>query len=164
MQLVPVSAYCPSDLFLKADDTPVSATMTRHVVCVRPDLSIEALASLFVERGFSGVPVVDAAGFPLGVVSKTDLVRERCKHGETAEYSPTDPAEGQRIEATLGNGFHAQELARGCVADIMTRVAVTLREDESLSQPAGVMAAEGCIGFRSCSIAAPSLAHFPRWM
>lgn len=59
-----------------ADRMPVSVIMSADVVCVRPDVSIAALTVLLIERGISGVPVVDAAGAPLGVVSKTDLVRE----------------------------------------------------------------------------------------
>jgi CBS domain-containing protein len=59
-----------------ADLTPLSSVMTADVVCVTPDLGLTALTTLLVERGFSGAPVVDAEGRPLGVVSKTDLLRE----------------------------------------------------------------------------------------
>lgn len=59
-----------------ADRTPVSVIMTCDVACVRPDVGIAALTLLLIERGIDGTPVVDASGLPLGVVSKTDLVRE----------------------------------------------------------------------------------------
>src|SRR4029079_18434500 len=59
-----------------ADRTPVSAIMTTDVICVQPDVSIESVTRLLLERGISGVPVVDADGVPVGLVSKTDLLRE----------------------------------------------------------------------------------------
>ncbi len=59
-----------------ADLTPISAVMTADVVCVTPELSLDALIELLYERNFSGAPVVDADGRPIGVVSKTDLLRE----------------------------------------------------------------------------------------
>lgn len=54
----------------------IGDVMTRDVVCVTPELGLEALRALFLDRHISGVPVLDANGFPIGVVSKSDLVRE----------------------------------------------------------------------------------------
>jgi CBS domain-containing protein len=56
------------------DRTPLSAVMSGDLVCVSPDLPVESLVSLLLDRGFSGVPVVNSAGKPIGVVSKSDLV------------------------------------------------------------------------------------------
>lgn len=56
------------------DRTPLSAVMTGDIVCVTPDLPVDSLVALLVDRGFSGVPVVDSASKPVGVVSKSDLV------------------------------------------------------------------------------------------
>jgi CBS domain-containing protein len=49
--------------------------MTRDVVCVDPEMTVVDLRTLLLERNISGAPVVDAVGRPIGVVSKTDLVR-----------------------------------------------------------------------------------------
>ena len=54
----------------------IGEVMTRDVVCVTPELGLEALRALFLDRRISGAPVLDANGFPIGVVSKSDLVRE----------------------------------------------------------------------------------------
>jgi len=126
-----------------ADRTPVAAAMTSNIVCVREDLSIEALTALFLDRGISGVPVVDAAGFPIGVVSKTDVVRERYENGESVDAEPLQVRERRGIEYTLGDGFHSEPVARGTVADIMTPLAFTLHEHSPLSQAAALMAFEG---------------------
>lgn len=102
----------------QAEHTPVSTVMTAHVTCVSPDLAIETLASLLVERGMSGVPVVDESGRAIGVVSKSDLVRRQLESG-------------------------APE-SRGRVRDIMMPIAFTMPEGVSISHAAALMAYE-CI-------------------
>jgi CBS domain-containing protein len=59
--------------------TPLSAVMARRTVCVQPELTTDGLVAVLLEHNLSGVPVVDADGCPIGVVSKSDLVR----HGST---------------------------------------------------------------------------------
>jgi CBS domain-containing protein len=58
----------------ESDRTPLSAVMSGHTVCVSPELPVRELVSLLIDRGFSGVPVVDSDGKPIGVVSKSDLL------------------------------------------------------------------------------------------
>jgi CBS domain-containing protein len=48
--------------------------MTTELISVDPDTSVQALAALLSERGVSGVPVVDAEGRVVGVVSEGDLL------------------------------------------------------------------------------------------
>src|SRR5512147_1429878 len=48
--------------------------MTKDVVTVKPDTSIEDLASLLVEHRISGVPVVDDSGNLYGIVTENDLI------------------------------------------------------------------------------------------
>ncbi|RPI01201.1 MAG: CBS domain-containing protein [Zetaproteobacteria bacterium] len=52
----------------------VADVMTRTVVAVRPETPLKEVASLMVERGISGVPVVGADGAVVGVVSEADFV------------------------------------------------------------------------------------------
>lgn len=58
------------------DRTPLSAVMSAHITCVSEDLAAEELVALLVDRGFSGAPVVDSAGKPVGVVSRSDLLED----------------------------------------------------------------------------------------
>jgi CBS domain-containing protein len=53
----------------------VQTLMTRDVVAVSPETSLKDVARLLIERRISGVPVRDADGSVLGVVSETDIVR-----------------------------------------------------------------------------------------
>lgn len=56
---------------LKAKDI-----MTREVISVAPETTIEDLARLFVEKRVSAMPVVTAEDRLLGVVSESDLVKQ----------------------------------------------------------------------------------------
>jgi acetoin utilization protein AcuB len=49
--------------------------MTEDPVTVAPDLTVEETAELLLEKKISGVPVVDAAGRIVGVITQTDLFR-----------------------------------------------------------------------------------------
>ena len=73
-------------LHQRADCTPVSRIMSLNVQCVTEDVSLPALASCLLDGGYSGAPVVDGQGTPVGVVSKTDLLR----HGVTPDSTARD--------------------------------------------------------------------------
>ncbi len=49
--------------------------MTRDVAFVTADTHICDVARLLIERGISGVPVVDADHRPVGMISEGDLIR-----------------------------------------------------------------------------------------
>jgi CBS domain-containing protein len=57
-----------------ADRIPVTAIMTRDIVCGQADLSIDALTDLLVKNHIGCVPIVDDRGRPKGIVTKLDLV------------------------------------------------------------------------------------------
>jgi CBS domain-containing protein len=117
-----------------AERTPVSAIMSK-AVCVDANLSLEQLKALMLKRGFSGVPVVDGAGRAIGVVSKTDLVRDQF------ETLDADLEADELTEAPkLGPGSHAALIARGTVAEVMTPLPLTVPEHLSISQAAAIMA------------------------
>jgi CBS-domain-containing membrane protein len=115
------------------DRVAIADVMSRDVLCVTTDVSIESLTSLFLDRGISAAPVVDSDGFPVGMVSKTDLVREHWENGDTSTISGADE---------IVDGMRVAPLVRGTVQDIMIPIAFTLQEDEPLSRAAAIMTAE----------------------
>ncbi|NJC88265.1 MAG: CBS domain-containing protein [Desulfuromonas sp.] len=50
--------------------------MTREVCTVHEETDLKDLAALFVEHNYKTLPVVDAAGKLVGVVSQTDLIEQ----------------------------------------------------------------------------------------
>lgn len=127
-----------------AERTPVAQVMTKDVVCVTEDMDVDELMRLFLERGISGVPVVDASGKPLGVVSKTDIVRATYEHADMREVEQRVPArDAEGYEYELEPGFHQEHGSRGKVREIMTPVTYSLRPSTSVAQAAALMAFEG---------------------
>lgn len=124
-----------------ADRTPLWQVMRPCVVCVRADLGLDALMSLFVGFDLRSVPVVDETGRPVGVVSRSDLVDRWYESESTAPPTRAAGAAGAP-GACLGDGLHAVPAGQ-TVADVMMRIAFTLCEDASLSQAAALMAYEG---------------------
>jgi CBS domain-containing protein len=72
----------------------VADVMTKDVVTVGPVASLKEVAALLVEHGISGVPVVDAEGCALGVVTEADILRkERIPPRRSRTYVALHPAE-----------------------------------------------------------------------
>ena len=53
----------------------VSDIMTHQVLTISPDAPIEDAASLLVSRRIGGLPVVDASGALVGVITETDIFK-----------------------------------------------------------------------------------------
>jgi CBS domain-containing protein len=111
-----------------ADQAIVSEIMATNVVCVSKDVKLDTVRDLFLELGISGAPVVEADGRPIGVVSKTDLLRE----------SQTRPRESD-TEAPLVS----EAMSSMSVEDVMMPIAFCLPENESIARAAALMAFEG---------------------
>src|ERR1043165_7366720 len=78
-----------------AGATPVAEIMTEAPICVRPEMTLDRLLPLLVVENIGGVPVVDAHGRPLGMVSKTDLLSEEADRADSLaierEFAPVAP-------------------------------------------------------------------------
>jgi CBS domain-containing protein len=67
--------------------TTADQLMTRPVETVSPDMDVQDLATLMVQRRANPVPVVDDQGRMVGIVSHTDLV-DLILRGEDSETAP----------------------------------------------------------------------------
>ncbi|MDH6544184.1 CBS domain-containing protein [Streptomyces lavendulae] len=71
----------------------VAELMTRTAVTVRPTTAFKEIARLLTEFDITAMPVIDASGHPVGVVSEADLLRRRPTGGAaTAGELMTSPA------------------------------------------------------------------------
>lgn len=120
--------------------------MTAQVTTIRDDQPVEALIRLFRESHFTGVPVVDAAGKAVGVVSETDILR-------ALAYTVSPPSSGEfrvdrrgrdkgatarllrpsRDPAVQETAKVMQSLLQRRVRDLMTPVVHSCRPDDPLS-------------------------------
>ena len=123
------------------DTTPISEIMATDVIAVTPEVRMEDLEELLLQKGISGAPVVNDVGKPIGIVSKTDLLHRKVTPG----------AEGAKVK------------------DIMMRTAYCLSENESIARAAGNMAFEGIhripvVGARGMVTGVVSPLDVMRWL
>lgn len=103
--------------------------MTRPVVTVTPETTIVDAANLMLQRHVSGLPVVDAAGKLVGVVSEGDFIR-RSEIG-------TGRKRGRWLRFILGPGKSASDFVHEHghkVGEVMTKSPLTITEDTALAE------------------------------
>lgn len=108
--------------------------MSVNVVTVSPDTHVREVARKLIERNVSAVPVVDADGRLLGIISEGDLMRRRESGTERHPswwlrllQNPGDVA----AEYVKTHGTHAR--------DVMTRNVVTVSENTPAAEIAELL-------------------------
>jgi CBS domain-containing protein len=112
--------------------------MTRDVVTVKPETSIEELASLLVKNEISGVPVVDDAGSLFGIVTENDLISRNKRLHIPTVVSFLDAA--IYLESSRKFEEEVKRVAATKVGDICVRKVVTITEDTTVVDIATIMA------------------------
>jgi len=115
-----------------------SDVMTRGVITAIPEMTVHELAELLSERAISGVPVVDAAGRAVGLVSEGDLLHRaetgtdrRTVRRRTRWFDITDSGQAQARDYIKSHGAR--------VADIMTRNVISVDEATELAEVASLL-------------------------
>ena len=54
--------------------------MASNPISLRAEAGVSEAAALFIEKGIAAAPVIDEAGHPIGVVSRSDLLVHQCEH------------------------------------------------------------------------------------
>ncbi len=111
--------------------------MTKSVVTVTPDTSIEELASLLVKYQISGVPVVDESGNLFGIVTENDLISQNKRLHIPTVVSFLDAA--IYLESSKKFEQEVKRLTATRAGDICNRKVVTIAEDASLIDIATIM-------------------------
>jgi CBS domain-containing protein len=94
-------------------------------VSIRARATIREAMGLLIDKGYSAAPVIDDAGRPVGVLSRTDLIiheREKVEHVTPApEYYERGELVTQQGEP-ISRGFQVEKVDRTLVRDLMTPV------------------------------------------
>jgi CBS domain-containing protein len=111
--------------------------MTKDVLSVRPDTSIEELSSILVKNEISGVPVVDDAGSLYGIVTENDLISRNKRLHIPTVVSFLDAA--IYLESSKKFEQEVKRLTATRVGDICSRKVVTIAEDTTVTDIATIM-------------------------
>jgi len=110
----------------------VEDVMTADVITVGPDVSVHKAARLMSDHGVSGLPVVDADGSVIGIVTEGDLI--------LGQAAPRARRWWQRFFADpdeLAREF--QKAAGTTVGDVMTRAVVSVSPDLAIDTAARIL-------------------------
>lgn len=111
--------------------------MTKSLVTVAPGDPLSAVARALLQARVSAVPVVDASGRPVGVVSEWDLIGQHApervlrRDHWLARLAEGNPLSAEYLEITEPSARTAEE--------IMTRPVITIADDADLATIAGVL-------------------------
>lgn len=111
--------------------------MTKDVITVRPEATVEELARLLMEHKISGVPVVDDNKKIVGIVTENDLIRKNKRLHIPTVIRLFD------AYIMLGSGKAEEEIkkmAATTVEEICTEKVVSIKEETSLEDIATIMA------------------------
>jgi CBS domain-containing protein len=117
---------------LKAKDI-----MKTDVITVSPETTVKELGKMFIEKGISGVPVVDSANKLYGIVTENDLIRQNKRlHIPTVLriFDILIPLKGfKSIENEI------RMMAASKVSEICSRNVITVDPETSLQDIATIM-------------------------
>jgi CBS domain-containing protein len=111
--------------------------MTTSVISVGPDLGIHEIAKLLLDKGISGVPVVDAGGDPIGIVSESDLIGR----GDSDQEARRDRwlrllAEGELLNREFLASLRSPDRR---ARDIMTSPIISVSEETKVGEIARLL-------------------------
>src|SRR4051794_15895335 len=111
-----------------------SDVMTRNVISVAPDATVAQAVELMLDKGISGLFVVDAAGTLAGVVTEGDLLRR--------DELDTERRRSWWLRLIASPGRQAADFTRTHgrkVADVMTRDVIAVNADAPLGDIVALM-------------------------
>ena len=100
--------------------------LTPNPMSIRRSATVSEAAAFLSVRGISAAPVIDEAGRPVGVVSRTDLLQH---HGQRAVYLVGSPEYSERLERPVfsEDGGRGEATGRATLRDVMTPVVFCVR-------------------------------------
>jgi CBS domain-containing protein len=99
--------------------------MSPNPVSLYQGASVQEAIALLTDRGFGAAPVIDDAGRPVGVLSRSDILiheREQVRHATLADNEDWE----EKPKRTCHEGFSVEVVDPTKVRDIMTPVVFTV--------------------------------------
>ncbi|TMS00302.1 CBS domain-containing protein [Nonomuraea basaltis] len=122
----------------------VSDVMTRDVASVNGSTPFKEVAEILIAHAVSAVPVVDAEGHVIGVVSEADLLRKEEFREQFYREGYRPPLRARLRERMGREGHKAGEKALGdTAAELMTAPAVTITPADTTVEAARLMQEHG---------------------
>ena len=115
--------------------------MTKKVITVQEDMTVDALGRILIQERISGAPVVDREGRLVGIVTENDLVRKNSRlHIPTVvrifdAFIPLGSTD--RVEDEI------RRISASRVSEICSRAVVTVSPDASLQDVSSIMFEKG---------------------
>lgn len=116
---------------LKAEDI-----MTKDVIAVKPETTVEELARLLIEHKISGAPVVDEENKLVGIVTENDLIKKNARlHIPTIIrlFDAYFLLDSDKMEDEI------KKMVAGTVDEICNKDIVSLTEETTLEDIATIM-------------------------
>ena len=111
--------------------------MTKVVVSVSPETPTRSVAKLLLEKGISAMPVVDAGGAPIGMVSEGDLIgRDVSERAARRDWWLAMLAEGSDLAQASVDRVKAADRP---VREVMAAPVITIEEDAAVQAIAGLL-------------------------
>lgn len=121
---------------LKAKDV-----MTRDIIVVIEEMSVDELGRLFIEKKISGAPVTDSKGALIGIVTENDLIRKN-----TRLHIPTVLRIFDAI-IPLGRPDSVEQeikkMTASTVGEICTKEVISVSPETSLQDVSSIMFEKG---------------------
>ena len=111
--------------------------MTRDVITVKPDTSIEELSKSLADNRISGTPVVNDDGLLTGIVTEKDLIRQNSRLHIPTFFRIFDAIITFEMPGKIQDEM--RRIAATTVDDICTKDVITINPDTTISEIATIM-------------------------
>src|SRR5207249_7811364 len=116
----PMSLHITAPPPLVLEAATAEELMTTNPISIHASASVQEALALLTDRGFSAAPVIDDAGRPVGVLSRTDLLVHERERGASAPLM--DLTDWDTPPHRIHEGFGVEVVDPARVRDIMTPV------------------------------------------
>jgi CBS domain-containing protein len=122
----------------------VADIMERKVLTVAPGKSLPELERALLRSRVSAMPVVERGGKMVGIVSRSDVVRQLCLERSLGEamaevyHDQTDDKFVEKAQRAVAQAI-GQRMEQLCVRDVMIRDVITVAPDMPVVEAAKLM-------------------------